>query len=374
MEKNKYELLRKKIPEVKLVSITSQNWYDQNDILIPWSGSLYVGPNKNDVYYNVTGSIPVGYYKWNGTKWITTNQQKSYYDYNLPIFLESKSDEMGIMVGFDGDIEQVEQLVNFTYTQSNKTVTVYNTVNPDKLRKITEQTYTISWGDNTTSSILVNQGIEGTNLPSVSHTYSNNGEYEIKIILNSPWSNKRISKIVNVPQNLFKYNPLGSFTGTTVPAYSYMSGNSQNYLNDYDYTNNTGNTISGFTYLSIGKSRVDELKLYGVNQYSGVTFGTDNIGTYTAYTIDNLSYKDYPDGYTMITGTTVGFTKEEVFNTVITRNEHFLGFVEEPQIYSDIFVDRGKQSVLENNFRLCEIESIGELEIYQNEYFLIKKQ
>lgn len=374
MEKNKYELLRKKIPEVKLVSITSQNWYDNNDVLMPWSGSIYVGPNINDIYYNVTGSLPVGYYRWNGTKWITTTDKKSYYDYNIPIFLESKIDEMGIMVGFDGDIEQVEQLVNFTYTQSDKTVTVYNSTNPDKLRKIIDQTFTITWGDGNSSNITVNDGVDGNNQPSVSHTYTNNGEYKITIILNSPWSKKKISKYVTIPSNNFKYNPLGSFTGSTVPAYSYMSNNSQDYLNDYDYENYTGNTLSGFTYLAIGKSRVNELKLYGVNQYTGITNGTDSIGNYTAYTIDNLFYKDYTDGYTMITGTTVGYSKEEVFNKLITRNEHFLGFVEEPQIYSDIFVDRGKQSVLENNFRLCEIESIGELEIYQNEYFIIKKQ
>jgi hypothetical protein len=76
----------------------------------------------------------------------------------------------------------------------------------------------------------------------------------------------------------------------------------------------------------------------------------------------------------MITGTTVGFTKEEVFNKLITRNEHFLGFVDEPIIYSDIFVQRGKQNVMENNLRLCEVDNIGELSVYQNEFFVIKKQ
>ena len=31
---------------------------------------------------------------------------------NLPIFLESTVDEMGVMVSFDGGVEQVEQLCN----------------------------------------------------------------------------------------------------------------------------------------------------------------------------------------------------------------------------------------------------------------------
>ena len=56
--------------------------------------------------------------------------------YNIPLFLESSVDEMGVMVGFDGDIEQVEQLVNFTYSQTGNTITVANSVNPLRLRKI----------------------------------------------------------------------------------------------------------------------------------------------------------------------------------------------------------------------------------------------
>ena len=35
--------------------------------------------------------------------------------FQLPVFLEAQVDEMGIMVGFDGEFEQVEQFANFTY-------------------------------------------------------------------------------------------------------------------------------------------------------------------------------------------------------------------------------------------------------------------
>ena len=76
----------------------------------------------------------------------------------------------------------------------------------------------------------------------------------------------------------------------------------------------------------------------------------------------------------MITGNTTGYTKEEVFNKVITRNEHFLGFIDDPQVYSDIFVERGKQGVMENNLRLGEIDNMDELEIYGNGYFKVRKQ
>jgi hypothetical protein len=59
---------------------------------------------------------------------------------------------------------------------------------------------------------------------------------------------------------------------------------------------------------------------------------------------------------------------------MITRNEHFLGFIDEPVIYSDIFVERGKQGVLEKSLRLSELDNTGELNIYGNGYFNIRKQ
>ncbi len=374
LNKYDYQILLNKTPKTILVSETSQNWYDSANQLFPWSGSLYYGPNINDIHYNTGGTLSEGYYKWNGIKWVSIDSVDSYLSYNIPIYLESHTDEFGVMVGFDGDIEQIEQIVNFTYTQSNNTVTVYNTVNPDKLRVIVQQTYTVNWGDGTTSQIEVNSGIINTNFPNVSHTYAINSGYTITILLDSPWSNQKLSKNIQVPAEYSVKNEFGTFTGIEIPAYSNLTGQTQNYLNDLDYTNNTGYTLSGFTYLSIGKSQISKLKLYGSNTYSGVTIGSDSIGNYSAYTIDNLYYKDYPDGYTMITGTTTGFTKEEVFNNLITRNEHFLGFVDEPTIYSDIFVQRGKQNVMENNLRLGEVDSVGELSVYQNEYFNIKKQ
>ncbi len=291
--------------------------------------------------------------------------------YQIPVFLDSSVDEMGVMVSFDGDMEQIEQLCNFTYKQSGSTITVYNSVNPDKLRKITEQTFTINWGDGTTSGLTVNSGIVGSNLPSVSKTYTGSTEYTITISSSTPWSTDVIKKTITVPQNITVTNPLGTLTGITIP-YTTLTGRSINYLNDLEYTNTTGHTT--FTYMAIGGSRIGELRQYGTTVFSGVTTGTTDNVTWSGYTIDGLYYRDRSDGYTMITGNTTGYTKEEVFNQVITRNEHFLGFIDDPQVYSDIFVERGKLGVMEYNLRLGEIDNMGELEIYGNGYFKVRKQ
>jgi phage tail sheath protein FI len=194
LNKNDYKILINNIPKTILVSETSQNWYDSNNQLFAWSGSIYYGPNINDVYYNTGGTLSEGYYNWNGTKWVNIDKEDTYFSYNIPVYLESHTDEFGVMVGFDGNIEQIEQIVNFTYKQSNNTVTVYNTVNPDKLRLIVQQTYTVNWGDGHTSQIDVNSGKSNTNLPSVSHTYLVNSGYTITISLQSPWSNEKLSK------------------------------------------------------------------------------------------------------------------------------------------------------------------------------------
>jgi hypothetical protein len=148
----------------------------------------------------------------------------------------------------------------------------------------------------------------------------------------------------------------------------------QDYLlgNDYDNNAYTGYTnFTGTTYFTaIGQSKISELKKYGSNTYQGVTV-TNGV---SGYTIDGISYMDYPDGFTIYTGNTSGYTQEAIINRTLTRNEHFLGFVEQPTVYSDIFVERGKQGVMEVNLRLGEIDNMGELELYGSGYFKIKKQ
>ena len=289
--------------------------------------------------------------------------------YNLPVYLDSTAYEMGGMVGFDGDITQVEQLVNFHYEYvSGNTIKLYNTVNRDILKIIKDETFTITWGDGNTDTIDVSLNDD---LSSINHTYTSGGTYNVSIELNNSWAQKRLSKNIVVPQSISISNSTGSFGPFTLP---YTTGITftQDYINDLDNTDNDGDATIYFA--AVGRSRLSELKRYGENTYQGTTTSSDAGGSYTGYTIDNLSYKDYDDGTTMITGVTTNFYREEVFNQMITRNEHFIGFIDEPTIYSDVFVERGKQGVLEMNLRLGEIDNLGELDIYGNGFFQVKKQ
>ena len=243
MKKYDYKILRKNILNVELVSTSSQNWYNSNHELINWSGSFYIGPNQNDVVYNVAGSLDVGYYKWTGTTWNEISGSNAYDNHNLPIFLTSTVDEMGVMVGFDGDIQQVEELVNFSYLGNTNTnqITVFSTTNPSVLRKITEQEFTLDWGDGDPSETLsVNKGVEGENLPSLSHTYGSNGEYEITLSLLSPWTSQKLKKKVTVPFSGFTSitGDMGTYTTIILTGHGYnnITGQSINYLTNVKNT------------------------------------------------------------------------------------------------------------------------------------------
>ncbi len=415
----KYEILRKNIPSIRLHSVNGGYWYNSFGVLVPWSSQNFLGPDNGFIVYNngnilpdevlwtgktistnssgdtgcdlsielydyTTRPLSSGYYVLTGTTiptnstgdegcdtsieqsfWKYITKSEAYDDMMIPLYLESTVDEMGVMVGFDGELEQIEQICNFSYTQTGNTVQVYNTVDTSKISELHSVNFVVDWGDTTTD-------ILSTTVTTASKTYSTSGETTISISINTPWTQFETKKVLQVPSDVTVLNPLGTFSGFTIP-YTNIGNQTQDYLNDYDY-NGTNTGYTTFYYAAIGKSRISEKKLYGNNIYTGVTNGTLNGISFSAYTIDNLYYQDFEDGLTTITGTTSGFTKEEVISKLITRNEHFLGFIDEPVIYSDVFVERGKQGVLEKTLRLSEIDNTGELSVYGNGYFNIRKQ
>jgi hypothetical protein len=227
MKRINHTIRRKKIPEVKLVSLTSKTWYDSNGTPTSWTGAtdfLATGftPDTGFLVFNVTGgTVTSGYYKWNtptGDTWNlivgtgTTEQEiethvnsQIYDDFQLPLFLEATADEMGDMVEFDKNIGHNKISTNFTYNcdciDNNMTITIDNTTtyqlvniiqanntNPDG-SPIEDITFTVYWGDDTTSPISIN-GTTGK-------TFSNINEKTVTIVFDSPYLTNQITKVVN---------------------------------------------------------------------------------------------------------------------------------------------------------------------------------
>jgi hypothetical protein len=219
-----HKIRRKEIPSIALVSLSAQQWYDNEGNLIPWSGNtgyLPTGytPTQGFVVYNTTtgttDNLVQGYYMYSGSTWHhvtgTTAQINSqiYDDIQLPIFLEASAYEMGQMYAFDGQVGQNQITANFSYSVDCKTVTVYNTTNYGALAALSGATYTVHWGDGN-YNVLPSNGY-------VSYSgYTMPGEKTIQVQFVAPWSTEQITKVCTVDCG-FTPTPTPTPTNTSTP-------------------------------------------------------------------------------------------------------------------------------------------------------------
>jgi hypothetical protein len=66
-----------------------------------------------------------------------------------------------------------------------------------------------------------------------------------------------------------------------------------------------------------------------------------------------------------------GLQPNDLNPAMIIKNEELLDFVMEPQIQTDVYVERGKYSAFESIERLGEVDNIGDLERYGYGFFKI---
>jgi hypothetical protein len=66
-----------------------------------------------------------------------------------------------------------------------------------------------------------------------------------------------------------------------------------------------------------------------------------------------------------------GFTTNDLLLSKLTKNEMLLDFVFDPEIRSDVYVERGKYSGYEQLQRLGEVDNMGDLVRYGYGFFKI---
>jgi hypothetical protein len=199
------------------------------------------------------------------------------------------------------------------------------------------------------------------------------------------------------------------FTGTTIPnpngtayfiaqggnwsgipiSYDYIfSGDSNPNLNDYfvndftsipfiitGYTKSTLNDISQYKGNSTvnGKSFKLNQSVTGASGTVGIYNGESEDGLSVGYNVNGIDYYDYVDGTTVYIVASSGLTSDNLIMTAITKDETLLNVVDEPQIFSNVYIERGKISPFEKVRRLGEVSTIGGLVSYGYKYFNVEK-
>ncbi len=137
--------------------------------------------------------------------------------------------------------------------------------------------------------------------------------------------------------------------------------------------------VSGYT-----KSKLFSLRRYGPTQYTiGYQFVRNNevygqiddiTPDFTGYTINGVKYYDFPNGKTLFVVDSSGFTTNNIVLSAITKDERLLDFVMDPEVQSNVFIERGKYTAFESLQRLGEIDNIGDLVRYGYNYYKINSQ
>jgi hypothetical protein len=312
-------------------------------------------------------------------------------DMSIPILFKQTHEDIGYYSPFDGNISQLDKTLNFIVTAdtlSPQTICISNT-SDTSLVYLEETNYSVNWGDGSFS-----QDVTVFFPESICHFYNYIGESQ-KFEISFTGQNKLgvfvVSKTVTIPYDLGTYdNPNGTVTFKSFNGSWGQSAFSQEYINFYDSNNTVSGQVSsnfvGVTvpYVVSGytKSKINDLKGFGINPFvigKFVTLSNGDIGqvtflgdTYTAYTINNLQYLDFPNNLSVFLASSSGFTDVMLTQSAITKFEYLMNVIEEPIIQTNVFIERGKNTGLESFRRIGEVSNIVALQDYGYKFFELR--
>lgn len=375
------EVIAGDITKVNLyTSITGVNYVTQCCVLVPETVEIQI-TGSTYVYSSMTDILSGG---TNGSSLLT--------GLTIPILLTENVNDIGYYSIFDGMVLQQDTMLNFIFsstTSESMKVCFYNTSDIEFKKYLEFSNYFVDWGDGM---------FDVLNTTSMCHTYLFSGDYVITLTGVNPWGTNKIRKTVYVPfsgvtidnpNGTATFTPAGGNWSATSFSYDYIFSGDSNCDSTVDdiHLFNTGNTIP-FLITGYTKSSLRDLKQYGLIPYKhgisvtgntgaiGVYYGNvddNNIfpdgGQYSAYTINDIDYYDFSDGTTLFVVTSSGLTSDMVVCQPIVKNELLLGIIDEAEVQSNIFIERGKNSALERVERLGEVDNIGDLEKYGYKFF-----
>lgn len=313
---------------------------------------------------------------------------------SVNIMITESAVDLGYYTPTDGMILQLDVLNNFIVTGSTLnpyTYTFYNTSDLEFIKFLQLVTYTLDWGDGTPPQAVLG-------ITPITHTYpSAQTDYTITLTANSPWGISKIQKPITVPYtnvvisnqfgNMTFYPAGGSWSATPISYDFIFTGDSNTNIVDYYSYNYTTVPfpITGFTISTIndlaqfgpkvnlaeGKFKLG-IQVTGTTGVVGTYYGPDITNTYTAYTINGVIYHDY-ENFTIYFVDSYGLVPGDVELTAITKNEALINVIDQLEVITNVFIERGKNSPLEYVMRLGEVDNIGDLEKYGYKFFTIEK-
>jgi hypothetical protein len=319
-----------------------------------------------------------------------TNGESLLSGLTIPILITENAVDVGFYSIFDGNLLQSDVVKNFVFsaqTTTPKRYYFYNTSDQKYKNYLKFSSFEVDWGD----------GVSGQTITTLSpsyiyHDYINNGTYTITLTQKNPWGVNTVKKSIVVP-----------FTGTTIPnpnGTAYFTSNvgawsatpiSYDYIFTGDSENNVASQVSSnytttpFLITGNTQSRITELQSYGKNPYvlnktikdkNNQFFGiiTAMTPTYTGYTIQDTQYLDFIDGTTSYLAYSSGLIPDWLVAEPIVKDESLINIVYQPEVQSDVYIERGKNSALERIERLGEVDNIGDLTNYGYGFFNFIKQ
>jgi hypothetical protein len=351
---------------------------------ITTSTTTYRLTGKTYVYSSMTEIVSGG---TNGNSLLT--------GLTIPILITQSNVDIGYYSTFDGLVTQKDTLLNFIFsanTSNPNTYYFYNTSDVEFKKFLSFSSYKLDWGD----GIAPIQTITSSSPNFQSYTYpasppNTQVKYTVSMSGMSPWGNNVIKKDVYVPftgmtidnpnGEAFFYPSGGNWSATPI-SYDYIfSGDSECILPDpfYDEFTSVPFLVTGYT-----QSSVNDLQVYGPTKFlTGVTITGDTglVGTFlgtlsdgsTGYTINGVNYYDFPDGTTIFVVQSSGITLDNIVCSAITKEEVLLNVIDQPEVQSDVYIERGKNSAFERIQRLGEVDNLGDLEKYGYKFFNVIK-
>lgn len=202
--------------------------------------------------------------------------------------------------------------------------------------------------------------------------------------LNTPYN---LSYVLRYPTNAEKdyYNYVNAVvTGYTDTKLEDLKSYNRNlpYRTNFDVNKETYTNYRGGQIIGVDRIKsYGEPKVYVFDTMDDVNLGTDN-------QITGLRYIEYTgrttttiiDGVIKQTPLTVvnfigeGFNGTNISLSGLTKEEYLLGMISVPEVYDDVFIERGVNNVFENHLRLAEVKTLGDVATYNGGYFNVTRQ